>query len=161
MTEHTNIPPQSRSAPPLSPFQRWRGLAADERLLVLGLLWLLPLIDLSLRSVGFQRSRGWLARFVPAEARLLEVDGEAIAGAQRLAALARAIGARSPWRTSCLRQALAVWWLLRRRRLPAELRIGVIRREAPFQAHAWVELGGVALDPEAAAHAAFPRLPMR
>jgi len=54
---------------------------------------------------------------------------------------------------------LAVWLLLRRRRLPAELKIGVIRREAPFQAHAWVELGGVALDPAAAAHAAFPPLP--
>ena len=87
------------------------------------------------------------------------VDAAAAAGAERLAWLARAVGARSPWRTSCLRQALAVWWLLRRRRLPAELKIGVIRRDPPFQAHAWVELDGVALDPEAAAHVAFPPLP--
>lgn len=159
MSEPETSPPKSSPAQRPSPLARWRQLPADERALALRLLWLLPLIDLSLRSAGFQRSRGWLSRFLPSEGVLLQVSPESLADAQRLAWLARAVGARSLWRTSCLRQALAVWLLLRRRRLPAELKIGVIRREAPFQAHAWVELGGVALDPEAAAHAAFPPLP--
>jgi transglutaminase-like putative cysteine protease len=143
---------------PATPLQRWRQLPADERRLALRLLWLLPLIDLSLRGLGFQRSRGWLARFAHTDA-AAPVDSAALTAAQRLAWLARAIGARSPWRTSCLRQALAVWLLLRRRGLPAEIRIGVVRRDPPFQAHAWVELGDVALDPEAAAYKAFPAIP--
>ena len=159
MTEQEADPPQPPIAQRPSLLARWRQLPADERALALRLLWLLPLMDVMLRTAGFQRSRGWLSRFVPSEAPLLEFDPDALAAAQRLAWLARAVGARSPWRTSCLRQALAVWLLLRRRRLPAELKIGVVRRAPPFQAHAWVELGGVALDPEAAAHAAFPLLP--
>ena len=159
MSEPETSPPKSSSARRPSPLTRWRQLPADERALALRLLWLLPLIDVSLRTAGFQRSRGWLARFVPSGVPLTEVSPDALAAAERLSWLARAVGARSPWRTSCLRQALAVWLLLRRRRLPAEVKIGVIRRDPPFQAHAWVELDGVALDPEAAAHAAFPPLP--
>lgn len=159
MNDPATAPPFPPPARRPSPLTRWRQLPADERALALRLLWLLPLIDLSLRSAGFQRSRGWLSRFLPSEGVLLDVSPESLADAQRLAWLARAVGARSPWRTSCLRQALAVWLLLRRRRLPAELKIGVVRRAPPFQAHAWVELAGVALDPAAAEHAAFPGLP--
>lgn len=159
MSECESKPPNPAPAKRPSLLARWHQLPRDERALALRLLWLLPLIDVSLRSAGFQRSRAWLARFLPREGVLLDVSPASLAEAQRLAWLARAIGARSPWRTSCLRQALAVWLLLRRRRLPAELKIGVIRRDPPFQAHAWVELDGVALDPEAAAHAAFPPLP--
>lgn len=119
---------------------------------------LLPAIDLLLRTIGFQRARAWLARWVPASALMRTVDATSLAYARRMADLARAVGGRSPWRTTCLRQALAVWLLLRRRQLPAEVRIGVIAGQAPFQAHAWVELDGVALDPLAAAHSAFPPL---
>jgi hypothetical protein len=159
MTDPANDRPAAPAQQPPARFTRWRQLAVDERLIAVRLLFLLPVIDLSLRSVGFQRSWAWLARFAPAETAMGTVNADAAAAAARLAWLARAIGARSPWRTSCLRQALAVWWLLRRRRLPAELKIGVIRRNPPFQAHAWVELDGVALDPDAAAHQAFPSLP--
>ncbi len=158
MSESESSLPKSQ-LPPSSPLKRWWQLPSPERWLALRLLVLLPLIDLSLRSIGFQRSRAWLSRLAPPEVATVAVDRDAVAAAQRLAGLARSVGARSPWRTSCLRQALAVWWLLRRRRLPAELKIGVIRRDPPFQAHAWVELDGVALDPEAAAHVAFPPLP--
>lgn len=45
-----------------------------------------------------------------------------------------------PRRALCLEQSLALTWLLRRRGVPAELRIGVQPR--PFYAHAWVEMDG-------------------
>jgi hypothetical protein len=45
-----------------------------------------------------------------------------------------------PRRALCLEQSLALCWLLRRRSVPAELRIGV--QPMPFHAHAWVEVGG-------------------
>jgi hypothetical protein len=155
----TNPPRSTPDRRPPSRLTRWRQLPAPERLLALQLSLLLPIVDLSLRVVGFQRTWGWLARFARRNCPGLAPEEADIAAAGRLAELARAVGARSPWPASCLRQALTVWLLLRRRRLPAELKIGVQRRNAPFQAHAWVELGGVALDPTAAAHQPFPDLP--
>jgi len=155
-------PAHSHGSPPRRPpslLTRWRQLPASERLQAAQLLILLPVIDLSLRMVGFQRSWAWLAHFTRPRLTLQAPDAATMPAAARLAELARAVGARSPWPASCLRQALAVWVLLRRRQLPAELRIGVQRGSAQFQAHAWVELDGVALDPAAAAHSAFPNLP--
>lgn len=54
-----------------------------------------------------------------------------------------------PGRAVCLEQSLALYVLLRRRGVPAELRLGV--QVHPFHAHAWVELDGEPLneDPEA------------
>src|SRR4051812_21349248 len=45
-----------------------------------------------------------------------------------------------PGRAVCLEQSLALYLLLRRRGVPAELRLGV--QVYPFYAHAWVELHG-------------------
>lgn len=143
------------AAPHPSAWQRYRALPPAERAVAWRLALLLPLIDLSLRLFGFQRTWGWLARRAPAPG--VAVVGDELPAA-RLAALARTVGARSPWPTTCLRQALALWWLLRRRGHAAQLKIGVIRRESPFQAHAWVELDGVAMDPEVPAGAVFPPL---
>jgi transglutaminase-like putative cysteine protease len=61
--------------------------------------------------------------------------------ALRLGRLARIAGRYVPTNGSCLRQSLLVWWLLRRKGVPAELRIGV-RTQEGFTAHAWVEVGG-------------------
>ncbi|MCU0724380.1 MAG: lasso peptide biosynthesis B2 protein [Planctomycetes bacterium] len=47
-----------------------------------------------------------------------------------------------PIRVTCLCHAIVLRDCLRRRRIPACLRIGVGRAEAPFPAHAWVEVNG-------------------
>jgi hypothetical protein len=49
-------------------------------------------------------------------------------------------GAFYPGRAECLEQSLVLLILLRRRGLPAQLRLGV--QNFPFSAHAWVELDG-------------------
>ena len=53
-----------------------------------------------------------------------------------------------PGRAVCLEQSLALYVLLLRRGVPAELRLGV--QAYPFYAHAWVELDGEPVndDPE-------------
>lgn len=51
------------------------------------------------------------------------------------------VAARLPWRPTCLRQALAVQRMLRRRRIPCRLHLGVTSATAG-QAHAWVTVGG-------------------
>jgi hypothetical protein len=64
-------------------------------------------------------------------------------------------------RGPCLAQALAGQWLLRRRGLPAELCIGVVRRPGEeLLAHAWVEIDGmVVIGGSMEALAGFTRLP--
>jgi hypothetical protein len=47
-----------------------------------------------------------------------------------------------PLRPTCLTRSLALVYLLRRRGLPAELRIGVRKTGEAFGAHAWVECQG-------------------
>lgn len=59
---------------------------------------------------------------------------------------------------SCLAQALTAWVMLRRRRLPARVAIGVRSRDATITAHAWLESGGhiVLGAEEAQEHKRFP-----
>lgn len=54
-----------------------------------------------------------------------------------------------PFNGTCLRRAVVGGYFLRRRR--PLLRIGVAKAQGAVAAHAWVEVGGVALDPEGGA----------
>jgi len=47
---------------------------------------------------------------------------------------------------TCLEESLTLWYLLRTREIPACLRIGVRKENEKFEAHAWVELHGEALN---------------
>jgi hypothetical protein len=46
-----------------------------------------------------------------------------------------------PYHPTCLRQALATRWMLRRRGIACEAHLGVVTTE-PFEAHAWITVGG-------------------
>jgi hypothetical protein len=56
---------------------------------------------------------------------------------------------------TCLRQALLLHWLLRRRGLQPELRIGVRKQGEALDAHAWMELDGHPLQSSPVAHSPF------
>ncbi|MBI4913937.1 MAG: lasso peptide biosynthesis B2 protein [Acidobacteria bacterium] len=137
---------------------RWRALSWGERRLLLGLAFLLPAVAGLVRLAGVGRARRCLERCssvpVPRAATAVEI----LAG-QRLALLAGMAGRRGLLRATCLRQALAVHFILRRRGLAPCLRIGVRRREGRLDAHAWVELEGVPLDPSPLDHLAFEEKP--
>jgi hypothetical protein len=47
---------------------------------------------------------------------------------------------------SCVARATFLWWLLRRRAIPAEVVIGSHRVDGRFEAHAWVEVDGQPVD---------------
>ena len=120
----------------------WRKVAALDalqwRYLTLSLV-LLPAIDVSLRCVGFKRTKRWLdARVKFPET---EAGGNAVeATALQIAAVVSLAGRRSLWPTSCLRQALGLWVLLAHRGIASEVRVGVESTpESGFAAHAWVE----------------------
>ena len=64
--------------------------------------------------------------------------------------LALRLLARRPFRATCLRRALVLASLLRRR--SPGLRVGVAKTDGVVAAHAWLEIDGASLDPEAAAY---------
>ena len=48
----------------------------------------------------------------------------------------------TPFRITCLSRSLLLCWLLRRRGVSSELRIGVNLSSGSLKAHAWVEYAG-------------------
>jgi hypothetical protein len=136
-------------------FARWLELPRGERWLLLGLMAGLTVVSILLRVFGVVRTRRWLERFSRnAGARAIK-SGD-IQSAQRLAQLADIAGRRGAVTATCLRQSLLIYWLLRRRGLAPELKIGVRKEQSTFDAHAWVELQGVALGQSDLAHSPFP-----
>ena len=53
---------------------------------------------------------------------------------------------------ACLEQSVALWWLLGRQGIASSVRIGTRKSEEKFEAHAWVERDGVALNELEEAH---------
>jgi hypothetical protein len=89
-----------------------------------------------LKARGFGPTVAW-ARRTAARA---HGAGLAPAEVERAAYHVAVAAAFFPGRAVCLEQSLALYLLLRRRGVPAELRLGV--QVYPFYAHAWVELDG-------------------
>ena len=57
----------------------------------------------------------------------------------RIAQLVGIAARRGIFKATCLPQACLVWWLLRRRGIAAELKIGVRKDGQALCGHAWVE----------------------
>jgi len=110
---------------------------------------------LGLRLVGFTRWKSaltWLALSANATTQLRA------ASKQRADAIARmsAAAARNLFfATNCLEKSLVLWWLLRRRGIAAELRIGARKELERFEAHAWVELDSRVLNDAGEEHRHF------
>ena len=114
-----------------------RGLALESAV-VLTLTWL------GLRSLGFRRWQKLLTRLTPAPGRV-EISESLLDRCRAMARVEQAVARRLPFQSNCLDQSVALWWMLRRRRIAAEMHIGGRKEVANFEAHAWVEAGGNAL----------------
>ncbi|HEV2489393.1 MAG TPA: lasso peptide biosynthesis B2 protein [Candidatus Acidoferrales bacterium] len=127
----------------ISVWKRYRRLTRRERNdLLLGFV-LLPTAVVFVRMFGIRR---WQRT---AEARRGNESGDGgktdVATLNEARATARMLDAASRYgvvRGNCLSQSVALLWLLRRRGLPGELRIGARRIGSELEAHAWVELRG-------------------
>jgi Transglutaminase-like superfamily len=78
--------------------------------------------------------------------------------ALRVRGVASAALRRLPISASCLERSLALEWLLRRRGVAAEMRLGVRQAAGGIEAHAWVEFEDLVLDDVAGKHASFTPL---
>ena len=115
----------------------------------------LALTGLALRIVDFRRWQGLLARTAPNPPRLGDVSESLLDRCRRIARIQRSVAGRLPFQTNCLEQASVLWWLLRRRGIAAEMRIGARKEAARFEAHAWVEVGGVRFSEAGEGHPRF------
>jgi hypothetical protein len=123
--------------------RRFMALSPTQRRLFLRAWLALPVIDLMLRLLGLQRTERILGGSgAPTSMPRTSTPSPAdIAAAEADAVLIAIAGRYAIGNGSCLRQALLLWWLLRRRGCRPEIRIGVTVRDG-FAAHAWVELDG-------------------
>lgn len=126
---------------------RLARLPAGERALVLQSLVLLPAVTLALRAGGLAFTHEWLRRIARRPC------AKAASDPQRLAFLVHAVARRLG--LGCLARSLGLQFLLLRRGIESDLRIGVRREGTGLEAHAWVEHGGVRLGDESARFAAF------
>ena len=132
--------------------RRFRNLPAPARILFLRAAALLPWVALRLRMQGFQTTKKLLQR--PFENSFVSRsdsnrDGERAALTARMVRAAARHGIGDP---SCLEESLVLMRLLRRQGIPSQLRIGIKKNIPKFEAHAWVECGGVALNETDALH---------
>ncbi len=93
-------------------------------------------VALALRWVSFQRVYGFLGRWSLGSGQALADEGQILAQTR---AIVRLVQGAAAWNVH-------LWWLLRRQGVASELRIGVRKEQGRFEAHAWVEREGVALN---------------
>lgn len=64
---------------------------------------------------------------------------------ETIARLVRVAAERGPYRAKCLEQSLVLRWILQRQGIDARILFGARKEDEQMQAHAWVEVNGVAL----------------
>lgn len=121
-----------------STLSRFLGLSGPERRTLLKAMALLPLFRIALRIAGLQRLQARLHRRPPQGVAQPPLDELKRTGMLVNAAAHRVLGP-----DNCLPRSLYLWWLLRRRGVRCELRIGVRMVDGALKAHAWVEHAGV------------------
>ena len=114
-------------------------------------------IDIALRCLPFTRIASFCRRL---RATGNDRNAPSLPPVTHLAWLVNVAGRYSPLGTSCLKEALALSWLMSRRGAATTLRIGVTRHHGKLNAHAWLEQNGRVILGEADADAYAPLLPL-
>jgi Transglutaminase-like superfamily len=136
------------------PLRRFRMLEPRARGLFLRAAVLLPWISLSLRLRGFRATQLSLQKRLSRTLTAISVQssGEQAQSTALTARMVRSAAHRTWGSSACLEQSLALWWLLGRQGIASSVRIGTRKSAEKFQAHAWVECDGVALNEPEEAH---------
>jgi hypothetical protein len=138
-------------------WHRFRSLTGIERRIALEAAAALAATSLAMRVAGSNFCKAALSR----TGRM--ADGNANAAnrasdletANRIARLQAATARKLFFRANCLDRSLALCWMLKRRGMPAELRLGARKVANQLEAHAWVELRGSALGDAGEEHLHF------
>lgn len=122
-------------------FGKFLALSGVERRLFLTAILWSPLFSFGLRIFGIERMLSWIDR-VPLD------RSKALPQAQlpSIVALTNSAARIAPGSSTCLTRSLLLHWLLRRRGVVSNLRIGVQLMEGRLDAHAWVEVAGMPIN---------------
>jgi hypothetical protein len=120
---------------------QFRAFSSRDRRTFLTAMALLPLFWIGLRVLGLQRLQTWLQRKPLPVAATLPADE-----LQHLGTLINSAAHHALGPANCLTRSLYLWWLLRRRGIDSQLRIGVRLTQGVLDAHAWVEHAGIPIN---------------
>jgi hypothetical protein len=130
--------------------RRFSALERPARWLFLRAAALLPLVSLSLRLRGFRKTQAFLQKFLSLPSHPADISVSS--SANLTVRMVRAAVRTSIGHPTCLDESLALWWLLGRQGIRSELKVGVRKEGEKFEAHAWVERDGMALNEPEARH---------
>lgn len=134
----------------------FRRLSGYERGTALEAAAALTLTWVGLRLAGFRRWKTVVTWLAPKPAPISSArDTGHLDSARVVARLEESVARNLFFRSNCLEQSLVLWWLLRVRGIPADLRIGARKEADRFEAHAWVEFAGAVLSGGNDAHLHF------
>jgi hypothetical protein len=126
-------------------FRRFRAQERPAREIFLRAMVVLPLVALSLRWRGFKATQAVLQRFL-SNAKPNKQGAFVNKNAAVTAHMVNAADRHGLVHPSCLAKSLTLWWLLERQGISSQLRIGTRKEAEKFEAHAWVEREGAALN---------------
>jgi predicted DCC family thiol-disulfide oxidoreductase YuxK len=145
MLDRVSESAEGRKAWWLAKARRWRTLPIDDRRLARDLLTQLAVARFQVSWLPF---RSYASKLGPVETPVAHVDREGdeasvetIRLLRRVRSMTSTLSAATPWRSTCLVQALAAYRVLERRGCRASLFLGVKQGAADLEAHAWLALG--------------------
>jgi len=125
--------------------RRFSALEHPAQTLFLRALILLPLVALSLRWRGFRTTQAALQ--ISLSNHDEKCDSALVSKQAALAAhMVNAADRHGFVHPSCLAKSMTLWWLLGRQGIDSHLRVGIRKVDEKFEAHAWVERDGAALN---------------
>lgn len=113
---------------------------------------LLPWLRWSLRLRGYRKTFASLQKRVPPPATETDKRPDECEDVRAACRMVIAALHYSFLQYTCLEESLTLWYLLRKQGIAASLRIGVRKENEKFEAHAWVEHRGEALNQDEAMH---------
>ena len=131
--------------------RRFRALPGPAQSVFLRAAVLLPWVALRLKVSGFRATKDALLRAAPKQS-FPEESGSLLDRVEMTAGMVRTAARHGLGNPSCLEESLVLLHVLAKQGIPAQLRIGVKRSAPKFEAHAWVECRGVALNESDSLH---------
>jgi hypothetical protein len=118
------------------------ALPAQERRLLAQAMLIVPMIGVLVKLTGFRRLQHMLSRVVP----IAPISGDPLIEAATINRLVSVAADRGPIPATCLSRSLALWVLLRRHGVEADVCLGVRGGIGRLHGHAWVEYRGQPLN---------------
>ena len=126
--------------------QRYNALSSEARVMFWRAACLLPFVRVKLRFGGYKKTQQWLQKKLGDRLQLSSTAQDTSPVLQMTCRMVRAAEHYSPGQATCLEESLLLWYLLQSQSIPAVVCIGVRKQSERFEAHAWVEQNGIALN---------------